>query len=124
MSDAENTENAENAPKAPVIGPNSLNLPWPQDPMGAMTALRKGGIEAARRVNGDRARMKTLLDTLKVIEAHARAKFLVDTQTRRKAREDAANAGVRFQAARAKQAEARAEALEKQAAELRGAVNG
>ena len=41
----------ENKEPQIVVGTNPLTIPWPQDQQGALASLKKGGIEAAKRVN-------------------------------------------------------------------------
>lgn len=101
------------------IGTNALTLPWPADPQGALAELKRGGIKAAKRVNGDKVRMKKLMETCEIIIEHAKARYVVDVKARREAKENAAGARARIADNRAKAAEAKAEEYEAAAARLR-----
>lgn len=103
----------------PVVGTNPMALPWPQDPQGALKSLKAGGIEAARRVNGNEDKMRKLLTTLDIIREHAIAKYKVDVGVRRDARQNAVAAKARVEVQRRKVAEDRALKYEQAAKETR-----
>lgn len=102
-----------------VIGTNPIALPWPQDESGALSKLKQGGIIAARRVHGDKAKLVRMLKTLDILGKHAKARFVMDTKQRKKARENHLSARVRNEEARRKSAEAKAVELEAAAARTR-----
>lgn len=106
--------------KAPVVvGTNPLSIPWPQDQQGMLVSLKKGGIEAARRVNGDKEKLKRLLIALKLIEEHAKSKYKADAEARQAAKVNAISARARVQEKLARQAEAKAAKFEAAAADIR-----
>lgn len=102
-----------------VVGTNPLSIPWPQDQQGMLVSLKKGGIEAARRVNGDKEKLKRLLTALRLIEEHAKEKYKADAEARKAAKVNAISARARVQEKLARQAEARAAQFEAAAAEIR-----
>ena len=102
-----------------VVGTNPLLIPWPQDQQGALISLKKGGIEAAKRVNGDKEKLVRLLTALKLIEEHAKAKFKADAAARNVAKANAISAHARVQEKLARQAEAKAAQFEAAAADIR-----
>lgn len=102
-----------------VVGTNPLAIPWPQDQQGALVSLKKGGIEAAKRVNGDKEKLARLLTALKLIEEHAKAKFKADAAARNVAKANAISAHARVQEKLARQAEAKAAQFEAAAADIR-----
>ena len=101
------------------IGTNALTLPWPADPQGALSDLKRGGIKAAKRVNGDKVRMKKLMETCEIIMEHAMARYVMDVKARKDAKENAAGARARIADNRARAAEAKAVEYEAAAARLR-----
>ena len=102
-----------------VVGTNPLSIPWPQDQQGMLASLKKGGIEAAKRVNGDKEKLTRLLTALQLIEAHAKAKYKADAEARQKAKVNAVSAHIRVQEKLARQAEAKATQFEAAAADIR-----
>lgn len=102
-----------------VVGTNPLLIPWPQDQQGMLVSLKRGGVEAAKRVNGDKEKLVRLLTTLKLIEAHAKAKFKADAEARQAAKVQAISARARVQEKLARQAEAKAAGFEAAAADIR-----
>ena len=82
----------ENTEPQVVVGTNPLTIPWPQDQQGALASLKKGGVDAAKRVNGDKEKLARLLTTLKLIEAHAKAKYKADAEARQAAKVNAISA--------------------------------
>lgn len=120
-------EDGKTVEKAPVenkepqvaVGANPLSIPWPQDQQGMLSSLKKGGIEAAKRVNGDKEKLKRLLTALKLIEAHAKSKYKVDSEARQSAKVNAISARARVQEKLARQAEAKAAKFEAAAADIR-----
>ena len=102
-----------------VVGTNPLAIPWPQDQQGALASLKKGGVEAAKRVNGDKEKLARLLTVLKLIEAHAKAKYKADAEARQAAKVNAISAHARVQEKLARQAEAKAAQFEAAAADIR-----
>lgn len=102
-----------------VVGTNPLSIPWPQDQQGMLVSLKKGGVEAAKRVNGDKEKLVRLLTALKLIEAHAKAKFKADAAARQVAKVNAISAHARVQEKLARQAEAKAAQFEAAAADIR-----
>ena len=109
----------ETAETGVVVGTNPLTIPWPQDQQGMLGSLKKGGIEAAKRVNGDKDKLKRLLTALTLIEAHAKAKFVADAKAREAAKVSAISARARVQEKLARQAEAKAAQFEAAAADIR-----
>lgn len=109
----------ENKEPQVVVGTNPLAIPWPQDQQGMLGSLKKGGIEAAKRVNGDKEKLKRLLTALKLIEAHAKAKYKADAEARQAAKVNAISARARVQEKLARQAEAKAAQFEAAAADIR-----
>lgn len=109
----------ENKEPQVVVGANPLSIPWPQDQQGMLSSLKKGGIEAAKRVNGDKEKLKRLLTALKLIEAHAKSKYKVDAEARQAAKVNAISARARVQEKLARQAEAKAAQFEEAAADIR-----
>lgn len=109
----------ENKEPQVVVGKNPLTIPWPQDQHGMLSSLKKGGVDAAQRVNGDKERLKRLLDALKLIEAHAKAVYKADAEARQAAMVNAISAHARVQEKLARQAEARAAEFEAAAADIR-----
>lgn len=101
------------------VGTNPLALPWPQDAAGKLTALKKGGLTAARRVNGDKAALVKLLKTLEILADHAKARYVMDVEARGKAKENHLSARVRNTTARAEAAERKAVEYEKAAKRTR-----
>lgn len=57
------------------VGTNSTKLPWPADRFGITTDLKKEGVKAVRRINGDQDKFAVLLDTMKVLAAFARESY-------------------------------------------------
>lgn len=57
------------------VGTNPLTLPWPTDPHGITSAIKKEGTRAVQRLNGDADKFKVFMDTVKVLVAHAREKY-------------------------------------------------
>lgn len=55
---------------------NPRDLEFPFDPHGFTSMLRKEGVRAVGRIKGDDAKLKVLLETLKVIGEHAKAKIV------------------------------------------------
>lgn len=102
-----------------VVGTNPLLIPWPQDQQGILVSLKRGGVEAAKRVNGDKEKLVRLLTVLKLIEAHAKAKFKADAEARQAAKVQAISARARVQEKLARQAEAKAAEFEAAAADIR-----
>lgn len=109
----------ENKEPQVVVGTNPLAIPWPQDQQGMLSSLKKGGIEAARRVNADKEKLKRLLTALKLIEAHAKAKYKANVEAQQAAKVNAISARARVQEKLARQAEARAAQFEAAAADIR-----
>ena len=109
----------ESAETQIVVGTNPLTIPWPQDQQGALASLKKGGVEAAKRVNGDKEKLVRLLTALKLIEAHAKAKYKADAEARHTAKVNAISAHARVQEKLARQAEAKAAQFEAAAADIR-----
>lgn len=109
----------ENEEPQIVVGTNPLTIPWPQDQQGALASLKKGGVEAAKRVNGDKEKLVRLLTALKLIEAHAQAKYKADAEARQAAKVNAISAHARVQEKLARQAEAKAAQFEAAAADIR-----
>lgn len=105
--------------KVDKVGTNALRIPWPSDPYGLLSALKRGGVAAAKRVNGDREKLAKLLETLELIEAHAKARFKKDVAARKAARANAVAARARVAERRARQAEAVAREYEAAAARVR-----
>ena len=114
----ENNTAETNEPQV-IVGTNPLAIPWPQDQQGMLVSLKKGGVEAAKRVNGDKERLKRLLEALKLIEAHAKAKYKADAGARQAAKVNAISAHARVQEKLARQAEAKAAQFEAAAADIR-----
>lgn len=102
-----------------VVGTNPLTLPWPQDPQGALSALKAGGLVAARRVNGDKAKYDKLIETLKIIAGHANARFEMDTKARETAKLNHVSAKLRTVESQRVAAEAKAKEYEAAALRVR-----
>lgn len=85
-------DRAEDGPKATH---NPLTIPWPTDPQGTLSALKRGGVEAAKRINGNPERLANYKRTLRLLLQHADARFEVDTGSRSDARENALQAAIR-----------------------------
>lgn len=98
---------------------NPRNLPWPQDPQGSLLSLKKGGVEAARRVNGNDEKLEKLLQTLRIIRDHAKACHERDKKIREEQR--VKSVAQRGQAERKiqEELEQRAKKHEEQAREIR-----
>lgn len=101
-------------------GHNSAAIRWPTDPAGATSSLKKGGIEAAKRINGDPEKLAKFKKVLRLILQHAEDKFEVDSNARKGARENSIAARARLSDTRRqlaekklKEAEARVETLRK-----------
>lgn len=108
--------------KGPVerkVGTNPLALPFPSDPQGALSALKKGGITAARRVNGDKAKLKRLIETLEIISEHAKARYVKDVKARETAKVNHVSAKARIAEKQRREAEAKAKEYEAAAARVR-----
>ena len=101
------------------VGTNVLTLPWPSDPQGALAELKKGGIVAARRVNGDKEKLGRMLKTLGILKKHAVARYEADVAARKESKENAVSARIRVKDKIARQAEARAKEYEEAAARIR-----
>jgi hypothetical protein len=101
------------------VGTNALTLPFPSDPQGALRTLKAGGIDAAKRVNGNRDRMTAFLKTLEVIKEHGIARFKADNKARKDAKTNQAAAKVRVGEKLKRQAEEKATAMEAHAKRLR-----
>lgn len=101
------------------VGTNPLKLPWPTDPQGQVSSLKKGGVEAAKRVNGDPDRLKKLVETLRIIEAHAKERFVKDKAARQVSKENAVSARARVAEKQRRQAEAKAAEFEAAAKGIR-----
>ena len=127
MAEEKNTKTAAptaEAQKAETqkVGTNPLTIPWPSDPQGALQDLKRGGVKAANRVNGDKEKLKKLVETLRRIEAHAKAKYVKDADARKVARENAISARARVAERQAREAEARAKEYEAAAERVRKAA--
>lgn len=123
MSDKAKETKAEAKAAEPVAGHNSATIPWPTDPAGATALLKRGGIEAAKRVNGDPEKLKNFKRVLRLILQHADAKFEVDTAARKKAKEDAAAATRRFEDKTARMLRVELEGAKAKVARLEARVN-
>lgn len=123
MADNKNKteQTATDKVQAPVVGTNALTIPWPNDPQGALSELKRGGVTAARRVNGDKEKLRKLLESLKLIEAHAKARYVKDAGSRKEARVNAVSARARVAEKNRRAAEAKAAEYEAAAARVRKA---
>ena len=110
------TENKE--PKK-TVGTNSLQLPFPQDPQGALMDVKKGGIASAGRINGDRVKLDKFLETLRVLQQYSIECFKRDVEARKVTKENAVSASLRIAKRQRDAANARAQELENMAKELR-----
>ena len=90
---------------------NPLTIPWPADPQGALMGLKRGGVEAAKRINGNPDRLKAFERSVRLLVQHARARFEQDTAARNTARENAVAAERRVLDKTKRQLEARAQEL-------------
>lgn len=115
----ENGSTVNNKEPKLVVGTNPLSIPWPQDQHGMLGSLKKGGVEAAKRVNGDKEKLQRLLTALKLIEAYAKEKYRADVKIRQAAKVNAISARARVQEKLARQAEAKAAQFEAAAADIR-----
>jgi hypothetical protein len=95
------------------VGTNPLKLPFPQDPQGALSKLKTGGIHAVGRVRGNKAKQEALLKTLAVIAAYAREKFEFETAQREAAKANHVAAKARTAEKLARQAQAQVDELQK-----------
>lgn len=109
---------AEKVPEKLVVGTNSLALPWPSDPQGYLKTV-KAAVAAAKRVNGDKERLKDFLKALAVLEAFAKEVYVRDAEARKEAQVNAISAKARIEEKLRKQAEAKAEEYEAAAARVR-----
>lgn len=116
-----NTETAEAEVQRVPDGDtaNALSIVWPQDTVGFTVQLRRAGIAAAQRLSGSPKKLETLLMTLRVIGAHAKAKQAAGVQAREAATEQAASAAIAAREADLANALVVAERLAEQAAEAR-----
>ena len=90
---------------------NPLTIPWPSDPQGALMGLKRGGVEAAKRINGNPDRLKAFERSVRLLVQHARARFEQDTNARNTARENAVAAERRVLDKTKRQLETRAKEL-------------
>lgn len=101
-----------------VVGTNSLQLPWPKDPHGYLKTV-KAAVAAAKRVKGDKERMKDFLKALAILEAFAKEVYVKDVEARKEARTNAVSAKARINEKLRRQAEAKAKEYEVAAARVR-----
>lgn len=90
------------------VGTNALALPWPTDPQGALGKLKTGGVHAVGRIGTNKAKLARFLETLKILEAFAKEKFVKDTNAARKAVADNVSAKARIAERQKRAAEAKA----------------
>ena len=76
-------------------GHNPLTIPFPSDPQGCTSALKRGGLEGAKRINGNPDRLRAYKRVLRLLAQHADARFEQDTGARDRARENAVAAAAR-----------------------------
>lgn len=113
------TEAPEAEVEEPEVGTNPLTLPWPQDPEGALSALKKGGVHAAKRVNGKPERLENFMAVLRILAKHAHARFEMDTAARQKAKVNHVSARARVAERQKIAAEEKAREYEKAAKRVR-----
>lgn len=101
-----------------VVGTNSLQLPWPKDPQGYLKTV-KAAVAAAKRVKGDKERLKDFLKALSILEAFAKEVYVKDVEARKEARTNAVSAKARINEKLRRQAEAKAKEYEVAAARVR-----
>lgn len=101
-----------------VVGTNSLQLPWPKDPQGYLKTV-KAAVAAAKRVKGDKERLKDFLKALAILEAFAKEVYVKDVEARKEARTNAVSAKARINEKLRRQAEAKAKEYEVAAARVR-----
>ena len=97
------------------VGANPLNIPWPQDPQGALRELKRGGVAAASRIKGDKDKLKRFQKSLRLLAQHAQALYDRDAGIRDTARTNAVNAQQRVQERLHRQAVERAKAHQRAA---------
>lgn len=73
MATNEPTTVTRDAPNGKFTNPRAIE--WPYDQHGFTTLLRKEGVRAVGRIKGDKAKLDVLIQTLKVLGEHARAKI-------------------------------------------------
>lgn len=105
-------------PATEGVGTNSLALPWPKDPQGYLKTV-KAAVTSAKRIKGDKERMKDFLKALKVLEAYAKEVYVKDVEARKDARTNAVSAKARINEKLRRQAEAKAKEYEVAAARVR-----
>ncbi|WFG40848.1 hypothetical protein ParaKuw1_00015 [Paracoccus phage ParKuw1] len=110
----------EAAPEAEVlkVGTNALALPWPRDPQGFLKTV-KAATAGAKRVNGDKERLKAYLKALDILAAFAKETYVRDVDARNKAKTNAISAKARIAEQQRKAAEAKAAEFEAAAARVR-----
>lgn len=101
-----------------VVGTNSLQLPWPKDPQGYLKTV-KAAVAAAKRVKGDKERLKDFLKALAILEAFAKEVYVKDVEARKESRTNAVSAKARINEKLRRQAEAKAKEYEVAAARVR-----
>lgn len=55
---------------------NSRDITWPHDQFGFTSMLRKEGVRAVGRIKGDKEKLAVLIESLRVIAEHGRAKIV------------------------------------------------
>lgn len=111
---------AKAAPKEEklVVGTNALVLPWPRDPQGYLKTV-KAATAAAKRIKGDKERLKDFLKALEILEAFAKETFVRDVNARKVAKTNAISAKARVAEKQRRMAEAKAKEYEVAAARVR-----
>lgn len=54
---------------------NPLEIKWPQDQFGNLTALRREGLRAVERMYGNQEKLDVLMRTLRTLAVHAQSRF-------------------------------------------------
>lgn len=62
------------------VGTNPLNLEWPQDQYGITSMLKKEGVRAVGRLNGDDTKLDVFLGTVRLLVQYAKEKHAEQTR--------------------------------------------
>lgn len=105
-----------------TAGTNSLTLPFPVDQHGALRQLKKGGIASARRIKGDKKRLKNFLESLEILAEYAKNLTKDEIAARKIAKEKHVNASARIAQRQKQAAELKAQEYEKAATRVRNSA--
>lgn len=101
------------------VGTNPMKLPFPTHAGGFLSGIKKGGVDSARKINGNAKRLEDFLTSLKILAAYAKEKYDVDVEARTAARTNAQNAARRHAERVAEATKERVAAYEDQIAVLK-----